>query len=142
MKHHFVIFICIIILFLILAAYNLCARGQKYQDPLITKLRQDVLQLDPRIADLEFYSSDESYCEDKKRIYLCLRDENGEYYSYNMLMYVVTHELAHALSEGIDTKHVTPAFRNKFAELLQKAAELGIYDPSIPLVTHYCHVDL
>ena len=85
----------IVILIFILVFLGLCwyrfKKRKVYHDPLIKKIKYDVSQLDPRIETIEFYSSDESYTEDKKKIYICLRDESGEYYDYNMLMYVGLH---------------------------------------------------
>lgn len=111
-------------------------------DPMLIKLQEDVRKLDPRIKDLEFFSSDESYTEDKKKIFICMKDEKGEYYDYNMLMYVTIHEITHALTNVIDIYHVTPQFKNTFESLLSKAYKLGIYDPEKPLYKHYCGLNL
>ena len=37
----------------------------------------------------------------KQKVYLCLKDENNEYYNDNMLIYVALHELAHVLCDEI-----------------------------------------
>lgn len=117
-------------------------RRKIYQDPLIKKIKYDVSKLDPRISNIEFFSSDESYTEDKQKIFLCLKDENGKYYDYNMLMYVAIHECSHALTDVIDVEHITPEFRGMFETLLRKAHKLGLYDPKSPLEEHYCGIDL
>lgn len=106
------------------------------------KIKYDVSKLDPRIDKLDFFPSDESYTEDKTKIFLCLKDENGNYYDYNMLMYVAIHECSHALTDVIDVHHVTPEFRGMFESLLIKATKMGLYNPSSPLVSSYCGVDL
>lgn len=113
-----------------------------YSDPLIDKIKHDVSRLDDRISSLQFYSSNESYTEDKKKIFLCLKDENGKYYDYNMLIYVAIHECSHALTNVIDIHHVTPEFRSMFNSLLSKAYKLGIYDKDKPLIKYYCGIDL
>lgn len=113
-----------------------------YNDPLIKKIKFDVSKLDSRIANIDFYSSNESYTEDKKKIFLCLKDENGKYYDYNMLIYVAIHECSHALTDVIDVEHKTPEFRGMFEYLLNKASQIGIYDPHAPLRENYCGVSL
>jgi len=122
--------------------YNLKYKRRTYQDPLIRKIKYDVSLLDPKISHIDFFSSDESYTEDKTKIFLCLKDEKGNYYDYNMLMYVAIHECSHALTDVIDVEHVTPEFRGMFEHLLTKAYKLGIYDPNKSLVTNYCGIAL
>jgi predicted metal-dependent hydrolase len=68
-----------------------------------------------------------------------LKDENGDYYPLNMLIHVLTHEIAHFLNTK-DVGH-TPEFYKVFDEILKNAAEQGIYNPSIPLVKNYCNSD-
>ena len=83
-----------------------------YNDPMIERIRNDLLKIDERVAYLKFYASNESFTEDKKFVYLCLKDDKGNYYDYNMLMYVSLHELAHAFSQGIDTSHSSKEFKD------------------------------
>ena len=109
-----------------------------YNDPMIERIRNDLLKIDERVAYLKFYASNESFTEDKKNVYLCLKDKNGEYYDYNMLMYVSLHELAHAFSKSVDENHTTDEFKNNFRKLLKKAEDIGIYDPKKPLIYDYC----
>ena len=108
-------------------------RSYHNEEPIIARLKFDCSKLDDRIKTVEFYPADESYTEDKKRIYLCLRDENDKYYDYNMLMYVSLHELAHAFSQGVDTSHSSKEFKDNFRDLLKKGEQLGLYDPKKPL---------
>lgn len=131
-----------LLLVFVVCFYNLNYRRKIYQDPLIRKIKYDVSRLDPRIAKIDFFSSDESYTEDKEKIFLCLKDEDGKYYDYNMLMYVAIHECSHALTDVIDIQHITPEFRGMFDSLLKKATQIGLYDPKTPLVEHYCGIDL
>jgi hypothetical protein len=90
--------------------------------------------------DLQFYSSSESYIENKTKIYICLRTDNKKYYDYNMLIYVAIHECAHALCQTYDMTHKTKEFLDTFNSLLDKAKNINIYDPSKPLPTYYCGV--
>ena len=137
-------FILIISLLLVFAIcyYNLNYKKKTFQDPLIKKLKDDMIRLDERISKIEFYSSDESYTEDKNKIFLCLRDEKGNYYDYNMLVYVAIHECSHALTNVIDMEHLTAEFRGMFDHLLTKAYKNGMYDPNKSLVTNYCGINI
>lgn len=130
----------ILILFVIVICYFtiFVNRVTLYDDPLIFKLKSDLIKIDDRTRFINFYASDQSFTEDKKRIYLCLRDRNNNYYPYNMLIYVACHELAHAFSSTIDNSHSSQEFLENYRNLLTKAYELGLYDPDEPIVEQYC----
>ncbi len=118
-------------------------KRESYRDTLIDKIRLDVIDLDPRIPSLRFHAGKVSESIDKKDVYLCLKDQNGKYYDYNMLIYVTLHELSHCLSKAIDEDHknTSQEFIDNFNILLKKAEAKGIYDPSIPKVKKYCGVE-
>lgn len=60
-----------------------------------------------------------------KQVYLCIRDRtNSSFENYNLLIYVIIHELAHIMSESIGH---TPEFWSNFKFLLKKAIEYNIY---------------
>ena len=124
-------------LFLVLLTVQL-NKIYSYSDPMIERIKNDLLKVDNRVAYLKFYASNESFTEDKKYVYLCLKDSNGNYYDYNMLMYVSLHELAHAFSQGIDTSHSSKEFKDNFRALLKRGEEVGLYDPKKPLNYDYC----
>lgn len=77
-----------------------------------------------------------SYTLNKKNVFLCLKDEQGQYYDDNTLIYVLLHEIAHV----INTKSIghDRHFHNTFKELLDLATEKNIYNPNIPVVSNYC----
>lgn len=138
----FIIFFSII---LIIYSTFFINRVELFNDPLIKRLKKDLEQLDPRVKDIIFYASNESFTEDKKRIYLCLKDINGNYYPYNMLVYVALHELAHAFSPTIDMSHTSVEFVTNFQNLIDKASSLNqvgsnkkLYDPNQPIIKGYC----
>ena len=124
-------------LFLVLLTVQL-NKIYSYSDPMIERIKMDLLKVDSRVANLKFYASNESFTEDKKFVYLCLKDSDGNYYDYNMLMYVSLHELAHAFSQGIDTSHSSKEFKDNFRSLLKRGEEVGLYDPKKPLNYDYC----
>jgi len=106
-------------------------------DPKLRELKEKLLPLDPTVKTIKLYKGDKSYTINKEKIYLCLKDEHNNYYSDNILIYVLIHEIAHLLNRQ-DVGH-TPKFHQIFEELLDKAAKLGVYDPSVPMIQNYCN---
>jgi hypothetical protein len=108
----------------------------KKEDPMLYKIKNKIRLLNPEMVDRIILLEDtKSYTINKKKVYLCLKDENGEYYEDNMLMFVAIHELAHVLCDEIGH---TDKFQSIFQELLNRASELDIYDPSVAPVQNYC----
>ena len=134
-KNSFILIISFLLVVYITIYYN---RVTVFYDPLIKKIRNDLINIDPRASLLVFKASDESFTEDKRIVYLCLRDHNGKYYDYNMIMYVAIHELAHAFSPTIDFNHTSKEFKENFSHLLTRAQQLGLYDPNKQLDYAYC----
>jgi hypothetical protein len=132
---HIILLFCFMFLIFITLYLN---KIYSYHDPLIDKIKQDLLKVDARVEELSFHASNESFTEDKRFVYLCLKDKDDKYYDYNMIMYVSLHELAHAFSDSVDTDHTGKEFKDNFRNLLNKAQTLGLYDPKIPLVYDYC----
>ena len=88
------------------------------------------------MKETDLYRSKKSYTINKERIYLCLKDEDNEYYSLNMLIYVLAHEYSHVICESIGH---TEEFHAIFEDLLVELADAGIYDPAQPIIPDYCH---
>lgn len=108
------------------------------KNPLIGQLKNELSKIDPKFGKIPMVEGDSSYTENKEVITLCLADpKTGKYYSMNTLIYVALHEVAHTetKSQGHGEE-----FKTKFAALLRKGAELGIYDPRIPIPESYCNV--
>jgi hypothetical protein len=127
-----------LIIGILLLFFFVVRKVESYDDPMIKRIHDKLIKVDVRAKNLSVKASSQSFTEDKKRTYLCLRNEQGEYYDENMLMYVALHELAHAISKQVDTEHRTDEFRDNFKLLLKKAESLGYYDPSLPLEYNYC----
>lgn len=123
--------ICVIIWF-----YYYIKEHHLQNDPVLIEIKNTLLPLHPEIKNIKFYKSNKSYTLNKKDIYICTNDENGDYYDKNMLIHVTIHEIAHYLNKD-DIGH-TPKFYEIFDELLEKASKLGLYDPGKPLVPNYC----
>lgn len=74
---------------------------------------------------------DETYTLGKgDKIYLCLRDTTtGNLFDISTLMFVLLHELTHLATNGWDTgKHREIFWKNNII-LMNRARELGIYNP-------------
>jgi hypothetical protein len=110
---------------------------EDYSSPqdLIETLRTNLKVVHPGIADIPIKKGEKSYTINKRKIYLCLEDENGDYYDENMLTYVLLHEFAHVLC---DEQHHTDKFYRIFDDLLDRATHAGVYDPNKPIITDYC----
>tara|TARA_B100001059_G_C17563617_1_gene441401 strand:- start:117 stop:620 length:504 start_codon:yes stop_codon:yes gene_type:complete len=87
------------------------------------------------MKETDLYRGDKSYTINKERVYLCLKDDDNEYYSLNMLIYVLAHEYSHVISKSIGH---TDEWNAIFEQLLVELADTGIYDPSQAILTDYC----
>lgn len=105
------------------------------EDAYLSDLKNQLSVLDPKLKDIKIYVGDQSYTINKRKIYICLKDENGDYYQRNMLVYVILHEFAHVLCDEIGH---TELFFDIFNGILNQAAKKGLYDPSIPPLEKYC----
>lgn len=87
------------------------------------------------LNEISLYKGEKSYTINKEDIFLCLTDENDQYYSDNMLIYVLLHEISHSICNEIGH---TQKFYDIFDALIEKAVEMRIYDKSIPVIKNYC----
>jgi len=109
-------------------------------DDKIVEIKTKIQDIHPIVKTLNFTEAKESFTLNKKNVHLCIRDENGNYYHDNMLIYVALHEVAHTLSNEIieDKNNHTQNFFAIFSKLLKKAENMGIYNPSIRPIRQYC----
>jgi hypothetical protein len=105
-------------------------------DPMLHILKKVLEPVHPIFKTLKLYKADKSYTINKDKTFLCLYDKNGDYYPINMLIYVLLHEVSHSLNT-VDIGH-TEEFHRIFDKLLNRAIELGVYNPSIPIIQNYC----
>ena len=111
----------------------------QFHDPKIAQLREQLALVFPESRNVRISGSDQSFTLNKEHIFLCIKDEEGQYYDDNSLMYVLLHEYAHVLCDEIDTtEEHKPKFQAIFAHLLDQAAQAGIYNPEQPMVANYC----
>lgn len=121
-------------------SFYLLMRSRKQKmanDPMILSIREDLEKIHPKAKTISIFKANRSYTDNKKHIYLCLKNKNNEYYERHMLLYVALHELAHVIDDKFDNKH-RPEFQSIFYGLLKKASDLGIYDLEFKPVKNYC----
>jgi hypothetical protein len=149
--HLVAVFIAIMLIFLIIWAIYMQIQEHYLQDDPILKEIKTILQplfekgdytgmlegMNNKnfLNEIGFYKGDKSYTINKEKIFICLKDENGEYYDMNSLIFVVGHEISHVLCKSIGH---TEEFHKIFELFLEEATQLGIYNPSIPMIKNYC----
>ena len=137
----FLILILIITLITCLVFVTFRRENFTSKDPMLIELQAILSRVDAKASKINIEKADKSYTVNKKNMFLCLKDENGDYFNKNMLVYVALHELAHVLCKSIGH---TQEFHNIFDKLLDKAIDMGEYNPSIPIVPDYqdrCQMD-
>jgi len=140
MKGNVVILVILVVVLTVIALKPKCYLGDNM---VLEYIRKDLIRVDPGIAKIQIKESTQAYTENKNTIYVCVRDENGNLYNYNMLVYVILHEYAHVLDPSISVgKNHTDSFHKIFNDLLKKAESLGIYDSKQPLYPTYCGVNI
>jgi hypothetical protein len=87
------------------------------------------------LNEISLYRGEKSYTINKHKIYLCLRDENGDYYNDMMLLHVLIHEICHCLCDEIGH---TEKFNDMLDALLDEAHIMGVYDKNYELIQNYC----
>ena len=120
---------------IVLLVIPLCRENFDDSDPKIHEMLDKLIKVDPAAKNIRMSRGNKSYTINKKTVYLCLYDENGNYYDDNLLMYVSLHELAHVKN---DEKGHTKKFYRIFDELQDKAAAMGYFDKNAPLDQNYC----
>lgn len=95
----------------------------------------DIINKRELFDEISVFKGEKSYTINKEKVFLCLKDKNGEYYDNNILLFVFLHELAHCLSTTVGHDK---NFNDIFDALLKKSAELKIYDPTKEMDQDYC----
>lgn len=89
------------------------------------------------IDKIPISKGEKSYTINKKKIYICLKNENKEYYDENMLIYVILHEIGHVLCES---EGHTEEWHTIFRSLQNYASKRGFWDARKPIINNYCEV--
>jgi hypothetical protein len=130
----------IVIGVVILGLYFMKRRdGFNADHPILDQVRENFARLNPKYATIPLRVGTKSYTENKSLISLCIQDPSTKkFYDMNTIMYVSLHELAHVVSKSVSEEEHNEEFRQNFAKLLERAAQLGIYNPNIPVPPTYC----
>lgn len=116
----------------------------KDENPIVLSLYSKIKIVHPMIPNvvkssgIKFFGGKnvkKSYTINKKYIFICLYDENGNIYPENQLIHVLLHEIAHAVCDEIGH---TEKFNQILDIFLIEAEKNGLYDPKIPAIINYC----
>ena len=138
-----ILLIIIIILLSVILMNIVYNRIEEYNerelsDPILDVLKTLLIPVHDIFNVIKLNKADKSYTLNKEIIYICVKDEKGEYYPMNSLVHVILHEVAHMLNTK-DVGH-TKEWEKIFNNLLKKAEEKQVYNPAIPMVSNYCGV--
>jgi hypothetical protein len=112
-----------------------------YDDPLLQRIYLDLKKVYPDIdsKNIKLYGANNTLTENKKKIFLCLKKKNGEYYDYNTLLYLAIHELAHVINNEYDTGHNHGEKFNELNDiLLTRAYDKGLLDKNKEIEYDMC----
>lgn len=149
-KQYFIIGLTLII-FIISQIYTQIQENYLQDDPMINELKKQIEPLFSNqekftgklsclndrdiMKEIRIYKGDKSYTINKHKIYMCLKDENDNYYHINNLLNVLIHEISHCLCQSVGH---TEEFYDIFNELLKYATDKGVYNSNIPMIDKYC----
>ncbi len=138
MSSKVIVAFAVVVLFVVVA-YTFSKRSYfSSKHPLVEKIRTNFALLNPEYAKIPIQEGNSAFTENKEMITMCLQDpKTKKYYDMNTLTYVALHELAHVVNS---THGHDDEFKKNFAKLLERATQLGIYDPTKPLPEYYCGV--
>lgn len=124
---------------LLVIMLNIVYKYYRINNPLLQVIYQDLMMVDSKIKKCTLTEGhDSAYTRNKKEIVLCLKKDDGTYYHYNTIIYVALHEMAHCINEDSDDHD--KIWDKSFQELLNKATQIGIYNPKIPMENTYCGI--
>ena len=108
-------------------------------------IKETYSDINPSISDIlgainsiTLHEGDDTYTINKAKTYVCLTDENGDYYNDHTLIYVILHEMAHVLCDEIGH---TDKFHKIFDNILDKAVECGLHDRNINIPNNYAKTE-
>ena len=82
----YVVLFLLVVVLIIYATMNIRERLLPY-DPKIDDLKRRLLLVHKKTKDLQFYHDKKSYTINKRKVHLCVKDKDGDYYDDNMLIY-------------------------------------------------------
>lgn len=130
-----IIILALVVISLFVALFKSHESYVRVMDEKVDHIKNKLIEYFPELDQIKVFSGNRSFTIDKKEIFLCLRDENGDYYNDNMLTYVLLHELSHVLCDEIGH---TKKFFDIFDQVLAHAEANNVYDSSQPIIQNYC----
>lgn len=135
MKGLYIILIILSVFLLYKNIENFSIREEN--DIKIDELKEHLRPLIPNIDNMKIFKGKKSYSINKEKIFLCLKDKDGNYYDMNILVSVILHEVAHVYCNEIGH---TEKFHNIYKDLLKQAEYMGLYDPNAKIPDNsYCN---
>lgn len=128
-----IVTICLILIFI----RSYIKYVDSYNDEMVIKIKNIAEKLTRAPKGIPVYAGKKSNT-DKEEISLCVKDENGNYYTTNTLIQVLLHEYAHCM---IKERGHTQKFYETMNYLREEAIQRGILDPRIPVPCRYCGDD-
>ena len=92
--------------------------------------------IDDEVKNVPVKPYNASFTEDKKKIFVCVKNKKGKFFSENDMMYVMLHEYAHATTKDKENPH-GPKWKANFQRYLKIAEEMGLYNPAEKLSAEY-----
>lgn len=140
MKSNLLLIVVVIILVLVIA-FAVTPRSyysEVESNPILKRLHQDLVYLNPDYGKIPLKAGDSSYTENKSMICICTHDpKTKKQYAHDILLYVTLHELTHMVCR--DYGHGSE-FQANFGTILRAAVEKGIYDPNTVIPQDYCGI--
>ena len=147
--------VCLAVILLILVLYLIYRQYIEHysqNDPKLQELKEifrnffskkerywsgelEVLNNRDIMKEINLYRGDKSYTINKENVYMCLKNNDGDYYDMNTLIYVLAHEIAHVICDEIGH---TEKFHRIFEALLKELIEEDIYNPNLKVKNDYC----
>lgn len=133
------ILMLVVVAILVVAIVYIILNNQREnfkQDSQLDIIISNIRPYFPIVDQLNFYDGTKSYTVNKKDVFICMRDEHGNYYDTNFLTFVILHEISHALCDEIGH---TDKFSNIFDHVLYRASKAGIYNKNGKKILNYCN---
>lgn len=105
-------------------------------DEILNWLRWRVLFLHPLASDVAMLVGRCSFCENRTRIVMRLRNNDGNLYDMQVLLYVLVHELAHVAAKEEADPH-GPNFETEFTRMHTLAVGAGLFPADLDIPEDY-----
>ena len=135
--------ITLLIIISILLVVNFCNKRESFTNDddsvYVRNLKRVVESIYPDAIKMNILPGRKSMTIEKKTIYICLKDHiTKQYYTFDVLLYVTLHEIAHVMSKSYSSHSHNDEFHKNFQELLRTGRSLGYFSDNVDIPTNYC----